>query len=244
MDSQVLDIGAGTGLWAMDFARTHGLAKVVATDIAELPKVSDSPENCLSVTHDIESEWDGIKALSDRFDFIHGRMLCYAIRDWQKLVARCWNHLTPGGWIEIQDITMPIRCADPEVSPANSSLLKGTELIQEALRKTRGLDTTVMGQSLSEMLEDQGFVNVKRESIQWAYGDWPNGKLEKEIGTAHLEGTVRKSQDGLSQRMFKMLLGWDQVKAEEFTKDMRKDTLDPTRHFYHQLYVWMAQKPL
>lgn len=171
-------------------------------------------------------------------------MLCYAIRDWQKLVAQCWDHLTPGGWLEIQDITMPIRCVEADVSTVNSALLRGTQYIQQALRKTRGLDTTVAGQKLLEMLKDQRFVNVKQESIQWAYGDWPKGKLEKEIGMAHLEGTVLKSQQGLSQGMFRILLDWDDRKAEEFTKEMRKDTLDPSRHFYHQLYIWTAQKPL
>ena len=110
-------------------------------------------------------------------------MLCYAIHDWEALFARCWAHLAPGGWLELQDIVMPVRCADPSVSIETSVLLRATTKMQDVLRErgAKSVDTAA-GERFVHMLGEQGFANVRREGIQWAYGEWPKGEMEKKIG--------------------------------------------------------------
>ena len=154
------------------------------------------------------SNWDDVQPLANEFDFIHSRMLCYVVSDWKALFAHCWDHLAPGGRLEVQDIVMPVRCIDADVSPANSALLHNLEMQHKALlkRESKSLDITA-GERLTEMLKEQGFENVKQESLQWAYGDWPKGELEKEIGRKHLQGVVLRSQTGLAQAMNMALFG-------------------------------------
>lgn len=120
-------------------------------------------------------------------------MLCYAIRDWKALVARCWDHLRPGGWLELQDIVMPVRCADSDVSSDVSPVLQVSALIREALIKLKEIDT-MAGEKFVSLLQEQGFQRLQRESIRWAFGHWPQGEKEKEIGIIHMEGVVKASQ--------------------------------------------------
>ena len=82
-------------------------------------------------------------------------------------------------------------------------------------------------------------MNVKRESIQWAFGNWPKGLLAKEIMRDHLKGVILEAQKGLTQIMMKALFGWDESQVDEIVKEVRNNASDPERHNYHQ---WTAQK--
>ncbi|RSL77872.1 hypothetical protein CEP52_017679 [Fusarium oligoseptatum] len=68
---RVLDLGTGTGIWAMDFADEHPSAEVIGTDLSPI-QPGWTPPNCL-----FETEWQ----YSGPFDFIHGRELEGCIAD-------------------------------------------------------------------------------------------------------------------------------------------------------------------
>ena len=42
------------------------------------------------------------------FDYIHIRQIVTGIRDPKRLFQQVYDHLVPGGWIEIQDGTMEL----------------------------------------------------------------------------------------------------------------------------------------
>ena len=50
------------------------------------------------IIEDAEDEWIGAP-----YDYIHIRTLMGAIKDWPRLLTNAFNHLNPGGWIEICD---------------------------------------------------------------------------------------------------------------------------------------------
>lgn len=55
----------------------------------------------------MEEQWSFIKEDSPApYDLITARVLVSAIQDWPKLFQRCFEHLQPGGWIEVHDITL------------------------------------------------------------------------------------------------------------------------------------------
>jgi trans-aconitate methyltransferase len=67
---RVLDIGAGTGTWAIEFADTHPEAHVIGVDIS--PALPESvPPNCEFQVDDLELRW----MWRQPFDLIHARML-------------------------------------------------------------------------------------------------------------------------------------------------------------------------
>ena len=82
---------------------------------------------------------------------------------------------------------MPIHCADPGVSEENSALLRTTAKLREA-HKGRG--DAGAWEGFVGVLRGVGFVDVRREGLQWAFGKWAKEKVEKSIGRRHLREVV------------------------------------------------------
>lgn len=82
--SNVLDIGTGTGIWAMDFADEHPSAVVIGTDLSPIQPTWVPPTLKFEVD-DCEAEWTYPEKY---FDYIHIRGLSGSIRDWHRLYAQ------------------------------------------------------------------------------------------------------------------------------------------------------------
>ncbi|GME22855.1 putative tam domain methyltransferase protein [Neofusicoccum parvum] len=91
---KVLDLGTGTGIWAMDFAEMFPSAEVVGTDLSAIQPSWVQP-NCKFEIDDAEANWT---RPPDYFDFIHNRNFVCSIRDWPRLVEQCYRHTKPGGY--------------------------------------------------------------------------------------------------------------------------------------------------
>jgi SAM-dependent methyltransferase len=67
---RVLDVGTGTGKWAIEFADAHPEVQVIGTDLSPI-QPTYAPQNCSFVVENVEDEW----VFREPFDYIHGRML-------------------------------------------------------------------------------------------------------------------------------------------------------------------------
>lgn len=70
--ADVLDIGTGTGIWAMQFARQHPKSNVVGTDLSLIQTRENCPPNCTFEREDSTKEW----VFDKQFDYIHWRLMC------------------------------------------------------------------------------------------------------------------------------------------------------------------------
>jgi trans-aconitate methyltransferase len=104
---QVLDMGTGTGNWAIDFADEHPDSEVLGVDLS-LVQPSSVPVNCQFFVDDLCSHW----VYEKKFDFIHGRTLMGSIQDWTALVGETYENLTDGGWVEFQEFEPAIQTDD------------------------------------------------------------------------------------------------------------------------------------
>lgn len=77
----VLDIGTGTGIWAIEFGDLFPSANVMGIDLSPI-QPDWVPANVHFVVDDAESEWI---YPPDHFDYIHTRHTVMAIKDWPKL---------------------------------------------------------------------------------------------------------------------------------------------------------------
>lgn len=125
----VLDIGTGTGIWAIEFgsytplssshrcvnkaaytpaAEQNPTSHVIGTDLSAIqPDVGGLP-NCEFIKDDMEEEW----IQYPNFDYVHVRIMFTCFDDARKVMRHAYQNLNPGGWIEYQDY-------DPEIHQEN-----------------------------------------------------------------------------------------------------------------------------
>lgn len=217
----VLDIGTGTGIWAIEFAETHPEMQVFATDISPIQPTA-KPANCRFLTANAEEPWN----FDRKFDYIHARLLTFGMHDWSKFFEQCWDNLSPGGWLETLDYKLPALHADGEVHPETPYGRYG-QLQIEALAKA-GIDTAA-SERFGSILEAQGFVNIDRVDSKWPIGAWAKGEKEKAIGRANRQNG-RMAIPGLGDMLLGKVLGWDKPDVDALVQDVLKE-LDES-HIY------------
>lgn len=96
----MLDIGTGTGIWAIEMADEFPGAVVYGTDLSPI-QPSFVPSNVKFYVDDFESDWSFPEI--GTFDLIHWRSIAGSTNNWAKLYGQCYKNLKPGGWIEIHE---------------------------------------------------------------------------------------------------------------------------------------------
>jgi ubiquinone/menaquinone biosynthesis C-methylase UbiE len=97
--THILDIGAGTGEWAIDMADHYSDCEVTGTDIADVFPRFVAP-NLFWEIDNAELEW--IRA-PDTYDLVHFRNMAGAFADWPFVYNQAFRVVKPGGWIELLD---------------------------------------------------------------------------------------------------------------------------------------------
>ncbi|KAF2490796.1 S-adenosyl-L-methionine-dependent methyltransferase [Lophium mytilinum] len=221
----VLDVGCGTGIWAIEFAEEHPSAKVLGTDLSPI-QPTDVPPNCSFLIDDADSEW----LFREPFDFIHSRAMIAAFKDWPRYIEQAYANLKPGGYLEIQDFYFPCCCSDPSINSTNSPLMQWAELLVSAGAKI-GIDMLLPGH-LGETLKAAGFTEIHSKHYKWPVGPWAKGDKNKLLGRFAKEDLM----DWLPSSalgMFTRVHGWTREEVEVFLASVRRELKEhKERHFW------------
>ncbi|KAH6614685.1 S-adenosyl-L-methionine-dependent methyltransferase [Chaetomium sp. MPI-SDFR-AT-0129] len=231
---RVLDAGTGTGIWAMDFADTHPGSHVIGLDLSPI-QPNFVPPNLAFYVDDLEEDWD----FSEPFDFIYGRMLAGAFTDWPRFVQRSYENLSPGGWLELADITFPA-CSDDGTLPPNSALAQWCEMVISAGHQIS--HTVDCAKRYKQQMLDAGFINVQERLYKWPINAWPKDAKYKEIGMWS-EHNFCGGMYGLTVALFTRALGWTAEQVEVFLVEVRKDLRNRQMHAWWPIWVVYGQKP-
>ncbi|KAK1775503.1 LOW QUALITY PROTEIN: S-adenosyl-L-methionine-dependent methyltransferase [Copromyces sp. CBS 386.78] len=115
----IIDIGTGTGLWALDVADKFPNCSVIGTDISPIQPSWVPPNLCYEID-DASKEW---AHKDNHFDFVHIRWLTSAIKDWIAVYKEAYRCLKPGGWIEHMD------CSGQAISEDDSDGMKAAGFV-------------------------------------------------------------------------------------------------------------------
>lgn len=171
----ILDIGTGTGIWAIDMADQYPSASVIGTDLSPI-QPEWVPPNCQFEIDDVSLEWTFPE---NHFDFIHVRELFGCIPDWDFFFEQAYTHTKPGGWIEIVEHSVEPISDDGSVGPDHFYALWGKTFIE--LGEKWGKPFTIWKES-KEKMEKAGFVDVVEITYKWPMNGWPEDRKMKNIG--------------------------------------------------------------
>jgi len=218
----VLDIGTGTGIWAIDFATNFPSADVIGTDLSPI-QPAFVPPNCRFEVDDAEDEW----TFSQKFDYIHGRMLGSCFISHVKVFESAFQFLRPGGWLEMQDFGFPFRCVDDTMK--GTAFERWLELVQVGCRKL-GKDLG-LAPSYHQYMRDIGFVDVQQKFVAWPIGSWPKDEKMKILG-AWCKENILSGMQGNSIAILTRGLGMTSDEVEMLLAEARQDINSKKLHCY------------
>ncbi|TDZ15455.1 Secondary metabolism regulator LAE1 [Colletotrichum orbiculare MAFF 240422] len=234
---QILDLGTGTGAWAIEMADRYPSASVLGVDLSPI-QPDWVPPNVRFEVDDVEAEW---VHPPDHFDYIHSRHTVMAIKDWPRLLQRSMEHLKPGGWIELQELHHLPYSANNSLT-ASHPVVQYWQHIDVGLAKLGVNLNAAAGDWLPNAMREAGFANVTERVLHVPIGTWPRNRVLKTVGmywrTILLDGL-----QAFALGPFTRGLRWSTEQTQLFLLDVRKAYHDNSFLMYMPLRVIYGQKP-
>ncbi|SCO76926.1 related to TAM domain methyltransferase [Fusarium oxysporum] len=231
---RVLDLGTGTGIWAIDFADDFPSAEVLGTDLSPI-QPQWTPPNCRFEVDDFEAEW----LYHTPFDFIHARELEGCISDDNRFFQQALQHLAPGGYIEMQAVAAPFLSDDGTDEKAVNAQLWLKTLCEGSAKFGKPIDCAPLWK---DKLIAAGFENVREEIRKMPLGSWPKDPKLKEIGKYQ---SIQEAQaiESYTPQIFSAVLGWSQEEIQVFMAKVKNEIKDPSIHLYLPVHFLWGRKP-
>ncbi|EAA30865.1 UMTA [Neurospora crassa OR74A] len=233
-----IDIGTGTGVWAIDFADEHPNCNVIGTDISPI-QPSWVPPNASFEINDATREWT---YKDNFFDFIHFRWLTGVMKDWDCIYQEAYRCCKPGGWIEHLDTDAEFFCYDGTM-PNDSAMAQWGPIWREVGRKT-GLNVTVVSSGTMENgMRKAGFTNIVSEDHYAPIAPWSDDPKLKQLGL-YQSAALTHDIEGFLVYFMPKYLGWTPKEIANYAATMRKEFREAKIHAVVKWHVVRAQKPL
>lgn len=158
--TRILDLGCGTGIWAIDIADEFEDAVVLGVDLSPI-QPEWVPPNCRFYVDDFEDEWT--YGEDERIDYIHGRAMLGSSSDWPALYKKCLDNLKPGGLLEIQEYDAWIFSDDDSCQRAKWTTEWMTKLDEASNKFGKMLN---VAKYHKQWIIDAGFVDVKEVVVR------------------------------------------------------------------------------
>ncbi|KAI1072047.1 hypothetical protein LB507_004962 [Fusarium sp. FIESC RH6] len=233
----VLDVGTGTGIWAIDFADEHPNVEVIGTDISPI-QPSWIPPNVKFEIEDCTQSWT---FSPNTFDFIHMRYLYGSIGDWGALFQEAYRACAPGGWVESFEASPRLESDDDSVQDGSAINEWGKFFIEGG--KKLGRTFTIIDDDLQKKgMEEAGFVDIKTWDFKAPVGAWPKDPKMQEIGRF---GHAAMDQDleGFVLYMASFVLGWSQEEVLVYCAQLRRELRNRSHHPYCRMRIVYGRKP-
>ncbi|EAA28605.1 hypothetical protein GE21DRAFT_5352 [Neurospora crassa] len=234
---KVLDVGTGSGLWAIDFADEYPNTEVIGTDVSPI-QPSWVPPNVKFEIDDCNLDWTYAE---NSFDFIHMRMLAGVVNDWDKLFRNAFRCCKPGGYVESIGSSIHFLSDDGSVKEGTAMHQWG-KVLGEAGKKL-GRPFNVYEDDLQRKgMEAAGFVDIEFKDIQCPLGVWHPEKKAAERGLWY-KLAIEEDLEGYLNYLLNVVMGWTPEETKRFAAHAKKEWNNPKIHGYFWLRVMYGRKP-
>lgn len=231
----ILDIGTGTGIWALHMGDAHPAARlIVGNDLSPI-QPSWAPANVRFVVDDVEKDW------VDRhpYDFIHCRYMAGSIEDWPRLIRQCYANLRPGGWLELQESVNVMYSEDGTLPPDSFMARMMHGLIVACEKSGRTMDPAP---SMEKWVQEAGFDPITKHRFKIPVGSWPKDPRLKECGSLMRVNFV-EGVEAFTASLFTEVLGWTPEEVAVLNTGVREEAMRNDIHAIFDFVVIVAQKP-
>lgn len=235
-NGRFLDLGCGTGIWAIELAKSYPDAYVLGLDISPIQPEA-IPLNCVfKAPFDYELPW---LIGEGQWDVIHMRMGCGSVVDWPHLYERIFDHLHCGAWFEQLEIDFEPRC--------NSGSLEGTWLhfwyqnLKTATKKS-GREIAHSPEQTLHWLRRAGFSHITHEKVVLPLNLWKQPIHDRAVARWYNAAFV-ESIEPLCLAPFGRALGWPNEKIQAIAAATMGEALDVDMDAFHTLHLYKARKP-
>ncbi|KAB5554621.1 S-adenosyl-L-methionine-dependent methyltransferase [Coniochaeta sp. 2T2.1] len=230
---KILDVGTGTGIWAIEVGDQHPSAEVLGLDLSPI-QPTWVPPNVRFMIDDVEDEWLN----GSDYDLVHFRSMALILRNLPKVIGQAYKNLKPGGWVEFQESHGMPSCDD--------GTMKDDDIMKryyETCQKAMGMFgyNLDLGSKVGEYLERAGFGNVTCIKKKSPLGTWAKDKTMRLIGLYTKEAALTSIKSVMGKPFD--ALGISETEKAVWAARIKASVNDNSVHRYYHYYFWYAQKP-
>ncbi|KAF2197135.1 S-adenosyl-L-methionine-dependent methyltransferase [Delitschia confertaspora ATCC 74209] len=231
----VLDIGTGTGSWAVEFASQYPQSHIIGTDLSPI-QPTYIPVNCAFEIHDAEDSWD----FSHQFSYIHGRALISCFQDPSTIIQKAYDALEPGGYLELHDGLFPFSFMDPQPDPDGVLMRWFNSALTASIRVGRPWNNA---QHYSRWMSECGFEDIVEKRFFWPHGTWAKGEKMKRLGALFKED-MAVAVEAISMKLFTKVLGMREEEVREMVESVVGEMGRKGVFMYETVLFVYGRKPL
>lgn len=234
---RVLDLGCGTGIWAIDMADRFPYARVIGLDL-NFTQPDQIPRGLEFRQQDIEEPNWGLEVES--FDMCHIQMLAGSIYNWPALYQNALRHLKPGAFIEHVEI-------DFTPHGVNGSLRENMALVRWARDLTAAFAHARQHLNLEPlnpeaMLKQAGFEDVQCATHPVPYHPWPEDEKKKVVGRWFNLGMIQGVQ-ALSMAPLTRYGGYSREQVDDLLSEVKREICTRSIVTQCHMHIWTARRP-
>ncbi|KAJ7640798.1 S-adenosyl-L-methionine-dependent methyltransferase [Mycena polygramma] len=224
LPTRILELGCGSGAWAIDAAIAFPDTEVIATDLSPTLLGIPLPEN---VKFQIVDVTQNLPLELATFDIVRARLLLMHVQNAKDVLERVAILVKPGGWLVLEEMNLcsMIESGGPVVSRVMS--------LYAGILEARGADANI-GKDLESIIRGTGsFSEIHAQKISMPISC--NGTVSPKLARlgAAFEKTNKQLVTHWAQIFFE--LGFNEDVAEQYQKEIDSDVREVINDMH---FVW------